>query len=250
MQKTTCSQLRQKLSELKDLKKKFDLELEGNSLSKNFATEKAIKEEIEIKLKIIREALAPWEIKMKLGDWENFYERYFNQKLHFTTDMIPERTEQERREYTRLIVMIEGMTLKGTYEKCAEFFPVEKTFDFDTLESDNAIVTAYAIWVKDQHHADEELASLTPDDLLRDAIHTQTLHERLLHELKYFTESGSHLDDGYPETFTICGDSYFFDGKNVPRVNFQDGKLWIRSFFSSSIFFGCRGRRVLCKPGT
>ena len=107
------------------------------------------------------------------------------------------------------LLIIADIPLEEFYAKCKELFLCW----FWTDDNFNTIVTwnerdtkngPYAIWVKDNVEADEELKNLSATDIKEKGIATETLADRLIHELKFFTESGKHLD---MKNMTLCAGS-------------------------------------------
>ena len=124
--------------------------------------------------------------------WQAFYRDLFGLELDFSGLRIPEKQEG----FDRLLVVAEGMTPNKLYDKCVELFPCwryTKNLDFITSDRDPKN-GAYVLWVKDGQEADEELKNSSANDLKKKNVTTETLPERLLHELKYFKETGKHLD--------------------------------------------------------
>lgn len=68
-----CSVLRQKLDEIKALKNQFDLVLDEANRTGNYAEAKALRKEIEEKLKELKnELITPLERKLRLKEqWES-----------------------------------------------------------------------------------------------------------------------------------------------------------------------------------
>src|SRR3989304_9001611 len=141
-------------------------------------------------------------IEELIAEWEGFYQDTFGIRADFSNLQIPEKESG----FNLLIIMAGGMTPQRLYDKCGELFPCWK---FAGVTLDNLVTysertsknDAYAIWVRDYVEADEEFRSLSADKIKAKNITTETLEERLLHELKYFRETGEHLD---MENITIC----------------------------------------------
>ncbi len=163
----------------------------------------------------------PQDMDAILADWHSFWKDNFNLDLDFTTLRIP-----EREGFNRLIIMVKGMTPERLYAKCKELFPCWKyTDNLDTVTSDRDPANppagggAYAIWVRDRVEADEELKNKSANMLEKAGINGETLPECLLHELKYFTETGEHLD---VNNVTLCSGSRH-PGGDVPYVYWFSG---------------------------
>lgn len=97
-------------------------------------------------------------------------------------------------------------------------FDVYPWYDDNQLDKDfpppNKITTRY---FAHNIEADEELKSLSADDLKEKGIESITLRERLLMELQYFNETGKHLDI---DNWTLCAGSRN-SGGSVPCL------LWL-----------------------
>lgn len=159
-------------------------------------------------------ALEAW-----LADWSAFYKDVFNLDLSFGgTLSVPAR----RLGFDRLIVVAEGMTPQRLYDKCAELFPCWKHADRNLdkiIVSDRTAKNGhYAIWVRNRQEADEENKNLSADHLKKRRTPEITLEERELYELKFFKETGKHLDE---VNWTLCAGSRYSDG-HVPYANCYD----------------------------
>jgi hypothetical protein len=118
--------------------------------------------------------------------------------------------------------------LEELYAKCKELFPCWCWTDsnFNTIVTWNERDTKngpYAIWVKDNVEADEELKNLSATDIKEKGIATETLADRLIHELKFFTETGEHLD---VKNMTLCAGSRDSFGV-VPGVCWRYGAMTV-----------------------
>ena len=77
---------------------------------------------------------------------------------------------------------------------------------------------------RDVQEADEKWKNVSADDLDKKGIKGITLRERLLFELAYFKETGTHLDI---VNWTLCTGSRYSDGR-VPRVSWCGDELGVR----------------------
>ena len=149
-----------------------------------------------------------------LADWQEFYRGLFGLEIDLSGLSVPGR----KKGFDRLIVVAQGMTPQRLYDKCAEFFPCWKWVNQNLDECVQSERTAkdgtYAVWFRDVVEADEDLKNLSANDLKTKGIPGITLEERLLYELKYFKETGGHLDI---ENITLCSGSRCSDG-DVPEV--------------------------------
>lgn len=156
-----------------------------------------------------------------LADWQKFYNDVFGLELDFSEVRIPEKKDG----FDRLIVVACGMTPQRLFDKCQEMFPslkyTDKNLD-EFIKSDRTVQNGhYAIWVRDRIEADEENRNLSANDLKERGGDEETLEERELHELKFFKETGRHLD---LQNWTLCTGSRNSFG-SVPCANCNDGKF-------------------------
>lgn len=152
-------------------------------------------------------------VQSLLSDWERFYKKHFGMDRDFLSGLrIPERKEG----FTRLIVVAQGMTPEKIFAKVKSAMPAWKYWgNLDGIVSDRRADHDYAIWIRDRVEADEELKSRSANDLKKEGIPGITLEERLLYELKFFEETGKHLD---VQNITLCAGSRSPDG-SVPSVH-------------------------------
>nr|HPN96882.1 hypothetical protein [Candidatus Moranbacteria bacterium] len=153
-----------------------------------------------------------------LFDWQNFYREVFGIETDSFSDLvIPAKLEG----FDRLLIIAEGMTPQKLYSKCVEMFPSWKWTDRDLDEivtSDRTAKNgAYAVWVRERVEADEELKNLSANQFKERGVPGITLEERLIYELKYFKETGEHLDIN---NVTLCAGSRC-GGGHVPFVGFR-----------------------------
>jgi hypothetical protein len=185
--------------------------------------------------------------KEMISDWENLYKKYFPDKvIDLSRVEIPERTSEEEKEFTRLIVRAEGITNKMLFKKCAELFPSVNHTGENLDEAKDFVkrpAGAYAIWVRDAEEADEKHKNKSANMAEKEKLNAETLTDRLLHELKYFSETGKHLDE---KTVTFTG-SRHSDG-NVLRADWYDGKFLVNRYGSDFRNDGCRFRQVVSSP--
>jgi len=153
------------------------------------------------------------DISVLLADWQEFYHELFGLEIDLSGLSVPGR----KKGLDRLIDVSQGMIPQLLYDKCAELFPCWE----GTIEDLDKIVQSertakdgpYAVWFQDTVEADEDLKNLSANELERRGIPGITFEERLLYELKYFKETGQHLDI---KTATLCSGSRA-DG-HVPLV--------------------------------
>lgn len=183
------------------------------------------------------------DISTLLANWQEFYCDVFRLKVDFSGVAIPTK----KKGFDRLIVVAQGMTPQRLYDKCAELFSCWKwpNDDLDKIVQSERTAkdSAYAVWFRDTVEADEDLKNLSPNDLAKKSIPGITLEERFLYELKYFKETGNHLDI---ENWTLCTGSRG-PGGGVPAVRWGPlvrklEVLWCGPGYSDP---GLRSRRAV-----
>ena len=178
-----------------------------------------------------------------LADWQVFYRDEFGIALDTASIRVPEH----RKGFDRLIVVAQSL-IQQAYDKCAEHFTCWKYTSANLNEAvpindRDPANGPYAVWVRDRVEADEEHKNYSANDLKQRGVSGITLLERLLLELKYFRETGKHLDI---RNITLCSGSRRSDG-NVPHVYWDpDGrKLRVRWFNPGCAIGLLRAREVV-----
>lgn len=158
-----------------------------------------------------------------LEDWHIFYQRVFG----IEADLSKLRVPEQRKGFGRLIVVLLEMTPECLFQKCKELFPCWKWTDQnldEIVKSERASRNGtYAVWFRDRVEADEEFKNLSVNQLKKQNIPGITLEERLLMDIKYFKETGKHLDI---RNVTLCSGSRYSDG-NVPDMNWLIDRLCV-----------------------
>jgi hypothetical protein len=151
----------------------------------------------------------------------------------------------KRPEFDRLIVVAKGVSSQVLFENCKKLFPCWKWEDKDldrvVTSNDRVAACSYAIWVRDRVKADEELSNRSAMDLGNARVQSVTLCERLIYELKYFYETGQHLD--VEATVTLCSGCRYYNGL-IPSVCWQSRGLRIGWYSCNDAFTCLRGRQV------
>jgi hypothetical protein len=169
----------------------------------------------------------PFESRREiLVQWETLY-----RGLGVVVNLGGVKIPAKRRGFDRLIVVPRGIKIQRAYDACASTFPCWKWTDedLDAVVSENDRDPnrggAYAIWVRERAEADEEWKDKSADQLRKRSISGITLLERLLYELKFFKETGCHLDI---KNLTLCSGSRYHGGF-VPSVHFSEfhGKVHV-----------------------
>lgn len=197
------------------------------------------------KTDFINHVLAFFPNPMDLVDpvklWESFYQKVFNLTVNLSGVKIPERTAKQKREFTRLIIVACGLTQNQVYKACEDRFPCYRyAQDLDTAIPTNEREPkngSYAIWVCDTVEADKIHRNKSADMIREEGLKTETLLERMLHELKFFTETSKHLD---VNNVTLCSGSRRSDG-DVP------GGGWNGDEFGVG-WYGADDRDVYLRP--
>jgi len=168
-----------------------------------------------------------------------------NIQPNFTGLVIP--TKPKRTKYpVRLLIINQGLTAQLAYDKCAELFPCWKYTDKSldkviTKNERDAKDKAYAIWVYDLQEAEEDLKSLSANQVAAMNIPTMTAAERIFYELVYFKETGDHLDK---TNITRCDGSRYDDGV-VPRARWCYGLFQVDWLWAARAVSFLRARRVV-----
>lgn len=160
------------------------------------------------------------------------YQRFCREVFGLETNLSKVVVPNQRSGFDQLLVVAQGLTIGRVLEVCRQNFPVDCYLD----NPDEQIVkndrspdkASYAIWVRDRIEADEELKNRSANQLRDDKVPIETLLERLLHELKYWYETGGknngqHLDI---QNWTLCAGSRGRSG-DVPHVAWHDGRLCV-----------------------
>lgn len=175
-----------------------------------------------------------------LEDWARLYQDDFGLKVDLNKLAIP----QYSYGFSRLVVVAQGLTPNRAYDVCAKKFSCWRCIDDLDMpvkgRNDREPTTDYAIWVRDRVEADEELKNLSADQLKEQQVSGITLLERLVLELKYFAETGEHLDRA---NATLCSGSCASDG-SVPSVSWYD-KLEVDWYHPDNADDRLRSRQVV-----
>ena len=161
-------------------------------------------------------------------EWQKFYKAYFNWDVDFSQVIIPTMPTDGK---WRLLFIPKGMNLNLAFKICEKLFKSWKAYnDLDKAVPKNIRNTEnhYAVWVRDAVEPDKEFlgkSTLQADPDLKIGI---TFLERIIFEIKYFIETGNHLDI---KGITFCSGSRS-SGGGVPSA-FLD---YVGGF---GVFCGC-----------
>jgi len=174
--------------------------------------------------------------------WVNFYQKHFNITPDFSGLKIPQKPTEGN---WRLLVILQGLTKNQVYDVCAKQFSCWRyTEDLDMVVSKNERDPkngTYAIWVRDTVEADEVHKNKSAN-MIKDAdLATETLLERMIHELVYFSETGEHLD---VNNVTLCSGSRYSDG-DVPGARWDDDGFRVCWDYAAGRLGSLRSREVV-----
>ncbi len=194
--------------------------------------------------KAFRKALQSSVYAEVLAEWERFYLKFFNMDLNLSAVAVPDHEPG----FDRVIVVPQALTLNQAVSACKEKgrFPVYSYWGDDL---DHAVTAndrspsggSYAVRVRDRVEADEELKNLSAIQLAESRVAGITLAERIVYELKYFDETGKHLDI---DNITLCSGSCATDGI-VPGVCWRVGGLCFDGYSPRFAYADLRARAVV-----
>ncbi|MBI5194348.1 MAG: hypothetical protein HZA08_13035 [Nitrospirae bacterium] len=157
-------------------------------------------------------------------EWEDFY-RDIGINCDLSSVLIP----NDPGGFSRVLFVVAEVTPQWIYDKSNELFPcwkwTEGNLDEIIISERIAKNRPYAIRVRDRVEADEELKNHSAYDI-KDQMTYETFEERMVHELKFFKETGEHLDR---LNVTLCAGSCYYFGY-VPRIRWYDGKLLVSRY--------------------
>jgi hypothetical protein len=178
----------------------------------------------------------------QLDAWVKFYREVFGVELDLSKLTMP----AHREGFDRLLVVAEGFSCDRVYNACKQHFACWKYTDWTLDEAvstndRNPASGSYAVRIRERVEADEELASKSANDLASMQIPSITLLERLILELKYWKETGNHLDI---QKVTLCAGSRNSDG-DVPGVDWHDDGLHVHLHRVGTRCANFRSRQVV-----
>ncbi len=158
-------------------------------------------------------------------EWQSFYKDHFDIEVDFATITIPEKPLEGS---WRLIFIAKSLTMNQVLAAMRTQFKAWTSYADDDI---NKAVTknvrtathSYAIWVRDSIEPDEQYLGQSTEQADPNSTVGMTLLERMILELKYFKETGQHLDI---KGGTLCTGSRTTNG-HVPRVRWHPGGQWV-----------------------
>ncbi len=190
--------------------------------------------------KLLSSYISVSDIDAVLLEWVEFYRHYFNLEVDPSTIVIPE----QQTGFDRLIIIAKGITMNQVYDACTKQFSCWRyvnDLDENVPNNDRTSNEAYTVWVRNNIEADEQYKNTSANELAKRNIPGITLLERLVLELKYFTETGSHLDI---TNVTLCSGSRC-SGGDVPDVGWVGSELGVDWCGSDGSFDDLRCREVV-----
>lgn len=143
-------------------------------------------------------------------EWEEFYKDQFNWTVDFLSVIIPPKPAEEG---WRLLFIAKGMTMNLAFAIAIRLFKAWRyNDDLDKVILKNARTTNenYAVWVRDGVEPDAECLGKSARQADPDMKIGITVLERIMLEIKYFLETGNHLDY---KGITFCSGSRVKDGR-------------------------------------
>ena len=182
----------------------------------------------------------PFAITNIPGEWQEFYRKYFRMSVDFSEVAIPE----DPGGFERVIFIPKGLTyadiVKVLKKKFKVYFYTEK-LDKDIKDDVRTSKQSYAVRFRERVEADKEWKNTSANQLKEKGINSITLMERLILELKYFDETGKHLDI---DNITLCAGSRRSDGV-VPFVFWDDDELRVYWFVPGHAISNLRVREAV-----
>ena len=174
--------------------------------------------------------------------WSAFYQKYFGLTTDFLGLKIPPKPTDGK---WRLLVIRQGLTNNQAYSACEKQFACYRyTVNLDKVVSTNERDPkdgSYAIWVRDTVEADPVHKNKSANMVKDAGLQTETLLERMLHELVYFSETGKHLD---VTNVTLCSGSRI-SGGGVPYADWRDGQFRVSWYYADGRGGYRRSREVV-----
>lgn len=170
------------------------------------------------------------------------HERFYKEALGLEVSLTDIRIPDADSDINMPLIIHEGLVtrfneqpIEGLFQIAKSLFPSWKYADGDEV-LDVVIPThdrhpqngSYAIMVRNRVEADEENKNLSADDVREKNLRTETVLERIFHELFHHWKTGKHLDIS---DWTLCSGSRGRGG-GVPGAGWDDSEFdidWARS---------------------
>lgn len=160
----------------------------------------------------------PFAITDIQQEWQEFYRKYFRMTVDFSDVIIPD----DPGGFDRAIFIPKGLTFADVIKAMRKYFEIYLyTENLDNAVTENVRTSSknYTVRVRELQEADEDFKNLSANELKKQGKNCLTLLERLVYELKYWSETDQHLDIN---NWTLCAGSRGPDGY-VPSVSWNDG---------------------------
>lgn len=158
-----------------------------------------------------------------VADWQRFYKEHFSFDVDFSKVGIPQRPKGNY----RLLFIAKGMTMNTAFTRCKKLFATwQYADDLDAAITQNARTASenYAVWVLDEVEPDKQYRGKSTRQADPDMKLGITVLERIIFEIKYFSETGKHLDI---KGVTFCSGSRYAGG-DVPCADWCGGRFRVR----------------------
>ncbi len=157
--------------------------------------------------------------------WLQFYMLVFDLKLDLSFKL-----PKHQYGFNGLVIVHPEITENIVYSKCIELFEgkawsYSKSLTLSCSDKDVAKTRTdpYGIWIKNYTEANMEHPNISCQTHSKNEnIYGMTLLERLLLELKYFWETGEHLDT---ESLTLCYGNFQSRSGHIPYVSWTSDGL-------------------------
>jgi hypothetical protein len=138
------------------------------------------------------------------AEWEEFYSKHFGLTADFSTVQILPKPAGGS---WRLIFIAHGLKMNAVLAAMRVSFKTwayQEDLDATVTKNVRTSAAAYAIWVRDGIEPDEKYLGQSTRQADPDGKIGMTVLERMVLELKYFLETGKHLDE---KGVTLCSGS-------------------------------------------
>jgi len=264
-----CQELQNKISQLKDLKQKFEasyadfkkqIEIApSDETAKRLALDKInpYRDEIEAVFSWFEKYSLERQIKVK---WQKFYQEVIKKAIpdykipDFENVKVPEYQEG----FGWTVIVDKNLTYNQIKKVCEVSFDCELNFDLEDIdfaqeERSPQKNGSYAIRIRNREESDKENANMSANQIKEQQIKTMTLLERLILEL-YHTLGLHHRwsNDDYDGNYldveggsiTLCSGSRYLDGY-VPFAGYHEGKFKVLSDVPNGASDDSRARTVI-----
>ena len=157
-----------------------------------------------------------------IGDWTRFYREVLGIEADLANVAIP--ADPGGFGWPVIVLGDMNMTMSRAWQECKARFTCWSSWGYNpnwdevVPRNDRTSEQTYAVSFRDCVEADEELKSLSANQLAERRVKGITLLERMLLELWYHWKTGKHLDQN---NWTLCSGSRSADG-DVPNACWYD----------------------------